>query len=136
MTNKKKWLKIYLEMAEVLATGSRDSKMKVGCLILSDDLKQIYSSGVNGGPTGLYNRRINSKRGKSGFLCAELNSVLKNHYWDHLPKILVTTHTPCNSCSMLIVNLCNIKEVYYKYDYPSKAFELLKKAGIKLCKLR
>jgi dCMP deaminase len=129
----KKWNKFYLKWCDDLAAMSKDKKIGVGCVITSLDRKYVFSIGINGGPSGGSNKRESMKSGYSGFVHAEQNAATKCLVPFYVPKIVYVSHIPCDVCSKLLVNLGNVKEVWYSSSYPSRANRILSKAGIKLC---
>lgn len=120
-------------MAQELAKGSWDTKQQVGCIIVSEDLKRVYSWGVNGNASGLINKRNSKKKGCSGFLHAELNAALVCP--NYFPKIVIVTHKPCEHCCKVLINLGGVKAIYYNKEYASKGEELLKFVDIPLYKI-
>lgn len=121
-------------MVKILAKGSYDPKLKVGCLIVSEDMKQILSCGVNGSAIGLSNKRISKAKGKSGFIHAECNAAIKC-IPSSIAKVVFVSSKPCDHCSRLLINLGGITEVYYSKDYKSNSEAIFKEANIKLIKI-
>lgn len=134
-----KWNKIYMNMALELAKGSKDTKLKVGCIVVSQDRKMILSSGVNGGPIGGRNKRKSKRTGCSGFIHAEINTLYGKSNFDitkHKDLILYVTHKPCTECAKYIQLYNSFSHVYFCKPYLSRASEILKNSGIKIERLR
>lgn len=70
--------------------------------------------------------------GKSGFIHAEINALIKLNYSDHRKRKIYLTDSPCIVCSRAIVN-ANIDEVIYDREYrDTTGLNILKNAGIKV----
>lgn len=123
---------IYMSMAENLARRSHHPKFKVGCVLVSQDYNQVYSVGYNGYYSGGSNKLMNRKAGKSNFIHAEINCLIKNKGSRSENKILFTTLSPCFICAQSIINSKDIKVVFYKKKYRDlSGIKLLNKMGIK-----
>lgn len=130
------WQTICMNIAHEIAKRSYDEKMKVGCVIVSSDYRQVYSWGFNGNASGLPNKRDSLESGKSGFIHAELNACISCSVHRSFPKIVFCTHLPCKDCSKALIQL-GVIEVYYKEDYPldQTALTILPQCGIKIMRV-
>ena len=104
----------------------------VACLICSNDLHQIYSIGINGGPKGLTPECLCSTGDKYSCIHAEANALIKLNT-RAADKIMICSLAPCSQCASMIINEPGgFAEVWYIQTYhDSSGLELLKKAGIK-----
>jgi deoxycytidylate deaminase len=126
-----------MKMANELAERSHHSKHKVGCVITSVDYSQVHSVGYNGYYSGGKNKLKDKAPGKSEFVHAELNALIKNKGSRSEPKILFTTLSPCYLCTQCIINSKEIVQVYYQKEYRDKrGIKLLNKLGIKCAQIK
>lgn len=137
MNNKKDTL---ISFAMWQAQLSKCKDKKTAALLVSADLTQIYSVGINGGPIGGKDCLCDEQTGsKAKYTCvhSEMNCLVKNRVIDETPKILICTKQPCQICASLIVNACtNIKEVWYLESYwDNTGLQILHDAGIKVIHL-
>jgi len=118
---------------------SKCTDKKTAAILVSEDLTQIYSIGINGGPKGGKDCLCTKGDGKQKYSCvhAEMNCLVKNRVIDNTPKIIICTKQPCAMCASLIVNACtNITEVWFIEPYwDDTGLEILFNAGIKIIKL-
>jgi len=131
---RKSWNDIWLDFARLVSQRSVDSKHKVGCVIVSDDNTKVLSLGYNGDEKGGENKRESLSTGKSGFIHAEINALIKCDYNYNGDKIMYITHSPCKMCAKAIIN-GGIKKVFYinKYESDTSGISLLEKYNI-LCR--
>jgi len=124
------WDEIWMEMAHSIARRSYDPNYKVGAIIVTADNTSVLALGYNGNYSGGPNCRDSMERGRSGFIHAEVNALLKMDYHNHKQKVMYVTHSPCLMCAKAIIN-AGIDEVVFarKYDYES-SFDLLTSAGV------
>jgi dCMP deaminase len=124
------WDTIWMEMAHSISRRSYDPNYKVGALIVTADNTSVLALGYNGNYSGGPNERDSHARGKSGFIHAEVNALLKMDYHNHKRKIMYVTHSPCFMCAKAIIN-AGIDEVVYatEYDYENSV-KLLSNAGV------
>ena len=131
-TNRPTWNKIWMQMAETIAQRSHHPTFKVGALIVTSDNTQVLSLGYNGNAKGMSNVPQSDKPGCSGLLHAEINALLKLDYNNPKEKVMYLTLSPCENCSMAIIN-SEIKKVVYKEKYRNtKGIENLISAGIEV----
>jgi dCMP deaminase len=125
----------YLEMAQVWAKNSYCKRRQVGALIVKD--KMIISDGYNGTPSGFENV-CEDEDGltKPYVLHAEANAITKVAKSGNSSDgaTLYVTASPCLECSKLIIQ-AGIKRVVYHDEYRDSAgLDLLRRAGIEICK--
>ena len=107
---------IWTDFATKISNRSLDPKYKVGAVIVSEENTQVLSIGYNGDHRGGSNERDSLSVGKSGFIHAEINALIKCDYNYHKKKKMYLTHSPCNVCAKAIVN-AGISEVIYLERY-------------------
>ena len=125
---------------------SKCKDKKTAAILVSQDLTQVYSIGINGGPKGGQDCLCTQENctdvvvDKARYTCvhAEMNCLVKNTAINSVPKIMICTKQPCQICASLIVNACtNIVEVWYLEPYrDDTGIQILKDAGIKVVRLK
>jgi deoxycytidylate deaminase len=119
---------------------SKCTDKKTAAVLVSADLMQVYSIGINGGPKGGSNCLCTHGDGAHRYTCvhAEMNCLVKNRVIDDVPKIMICTKQPCAMCASLIINAgTNIIEVWYIEQYwDNTGIDILREAGIKVISLR
>ena len=126
---------IYMNLALDLARRSTCRRLKVGCVIVSEDYQKVLAIGYNGNAAGFPNDCDSDEAGKCGCIHAEENAMIKCTA-PHSNKIVFTTHQPCAMCAKKLVNLGRIKHVYYKEPYRLiQGLEILKEAGIEVSRI-
>jgi dCMP deaminase len=130
------WDSIWLRFAHDISRRSVDPKYKVGAVIVSGDNTQVLALGYNGDHMGGTNERDSLEQGKSGFIHAEVNALIKCDYNNPKEKKMYLTHSPCPVCAKCIIN-SGIKEVIYQKEYEAdlSGLEILKDAGISIRKI-
>ena len=114
----------------MISNRSVDPKHKVGVVIVTDDNTQVLSVGYNGDQKGGPNCRESLERGRSGFIHAEINALIKCDYNHPKRKKMNMTLSPCDVCAKAIIN-AGIEEVVYLDVYPeSDGINILKNAGV------
>ena len=136
MTKQEQFDRSYLEMARVWAQNSYCTRRKVGALLVKD--RMIISDGFNGTPSGFENICEDPTTGKTKpyVLHAEANAITKVAKSGNNSEgaTLYVTDAPCLECSKLIIQ-AGIKRVVYMIEYSVKdGIELLRRAGIEVCK--
>lgn len=131
--NRLTWPETWMTVATTIA-GSRslDPRLKVCALIVPEDNTGILALGYNGGARGLYNVPVSLEPGKSQFIHAEANALIKCPYHFPKKKHMYVTHSPCLDCARLIVN-ADVSRVVYKELYRDEAgLKLLRDAGVEV----
>lgn len=130
------WPEIWMSIAHTVAQRSYDPRLKVGAIIVSEDNSQMLSIGYNGNYKGGPHIQESSEPGQSGFIHAEVNALVKCDYNFHKKKYMYLTHSPCKSCSKLIVN-AGISTVIYDIPYRDvSGLEILSSVGIDVFNLK
>ena len=136
MTDKeRKFDRSYLEMAKVWAKNSYCNRRKVGALLVKDNM--IISDGFNGTPSGFENvcEDENGKT-KAYVLHAEANAITKVAKSGNSSEgaTLYVTDSPCVECAKLIIQAGIIRVVYLNEYRIMDGVELLRRAGVEVCK--
>ncbi len=123
--------KIYLDLASSLAQRSTCQRLQVGTVITSTDFRKVLAVGYNGNATGLHNGCDREEPGNCGCLHSEENAVINCDAPRFIEKIVFVTHLPCVQCAKRLINLGNVKKLFYGHEYRVKdSIELLKRVGI------
>jgi deoxycytidylate deaminase len=83
--------------------------------------------------SGLPNCCDREEAGNCGCLHSEENSIINCDSPRTVEKFVFVTHLPCVPCAKRLINLGNVKKVYYHTDYRLKdSIEMLKSVGIEI----
>lgn len=121
---------IHMQTALMWSSRSLCSRLKVGAVITTPDMRRVLSIGYNGPARGLPHDRCQSnKPGACGCLHAEDNAIAQVD--STVPdKILFVTHQPCEQCAQRIIQ-AGISKVFYSMTYRSDVgATLLNSVGI------
>ena len=122
---------IYLQLAVTLSRRSTCKRLKVGTVISSTDFRKILAVGYNGNASGLPNTCDRDEVGNCGCLHSEENAVINCDSPRSVEKIVFVTHLPCVQCAKRLINLGNVKKVFYGEDYRIRdSLDLLSRVGI------
>ncbi|MBM4251834.1 MAG: hypothetical protein FJ146_07670 [Deltaproteobacteria bacterium] len=108
---------IYMRLAFGLAERSTCKRLKVGTVITSLDFRKVLAVGYNGNATGLPNCCDRDEPGNCGCLHSEENAVINCDSPRVTEKIAFVTHMPCPACAKRLINLGNVKQVYFGHHY-------------------
>ena len=130
------WNSIWKRFAHDIAKRSPDPKFQVGAVIVTDDNTQVLALGYNGDQKGGPNCRDSLETGRSGFIHAEVNALIKCDFNNPKPKKMYLTHSPCPVCAKCIVN-AGIDQVVYVNDYEPDltGIDILKSCNVSVVKL-
>jgi dCMP deaminase len=124
---------IYLKLAETLAARSTCKRLQVGTVITTTDFRKVLAVGYNGNATGLPNTCDRDEPGNCGCLHSEENAVINCDAPRNIEKVVFITHLPCVQCAKRLINLGNVKAIYYGQDYRIRdSVELLRSVGIRV----
>ncbi len=124
---------IYMQLARTLAARATCRRLQVGTVITSTDFRKVLAVGYNGNATGLSNGCDRDEPGNCGCLHSEENAVINCDSPRNVEKLVFVTHLPCVACAKRLINLGNVKEIYYGADYRIRdSISLLESVGIKL----
>lgn len=124
---------IYLDLASSLSRRSTCSRLKVGTVITTLDYRKVLAVGYNGNATGLSNKCDRDEAGNCGCLHSEENAVINCDSPRFVEKLVFVTHLPCPACAKRLINLGNVRRVYFLNHYRKKdAIEMLESVGIQV----
>ena len=124
------WDEIWINLAKNISLKSKDPRLKVGAIIVTEDNESVLAIGYNGDEIGGPNIPDSLEPGQSNFLHAEVNAIAKLNYSDPRKRKIYLTHSPCKVCSRLIIN-AKIDKVYFCDEYRDKSgLDILKERGI------
>lgn len=127
---------IYLKLAQTLASRSTCKRLKVGTVITSTDFRKVLAVGYNGNASGLPNQCDRDEVGNCGCLHSEENAVINCDSPRHIEKFVFVTHLPCSFCAKRLINLGNVKKVFYGEDYRNRdALALFETVGIEIAQV-
>lgn len=122
---------IYLRLALTMAERSTCHRLQVGTVITTTDFRKVLAIGYNGNATGLHNGCDREEPGNCGCLHSEENAVINCDAPRFIEKVVFVTHLPCVACAKRLINLGNVKKVYYAQDYRIRdSVALLESVGI------
>ena len=128
--------RIYLDLAHALSKRATCLRLQVGTVITSTDYRKVLAIGYNGNATGLPNQCDRAEPGNCGCLHSEENAVINCDAPRSTDKIVFVTHLPCVMCAKRLINLGNVRDVYYDLDYRLKdSLQLLEQVGIRVHRL-
>lgn len=125
------FIQIYLQLAELMASRSTCKRLQVGTVITTTDFRKVLAVGYNGNATGLPNQCDRDEAGNCGCLHSEENAVINCDAPRLVEKIVFVTHLPCVACAKRLINLGNVKKIYYREEYRVRdSVTLLQSVGI------
>ncbi len=128
---------IYLRLAHALSERSTCKRLRVGTVITSTDYRKVLAVGYNGNATGLPNTCDRDEPGNCGCLHSEENAAINCDSPRSVEKFVFVTHLPCRACAKRLINLGNVKLVYYQQDYRIRdSIGILNTAGIEVVQLK
>jgi len=129
-SNRPCWDEIWMKFAKIISERSYDPRMKVGSVIVASDNSTVLSLGYNGNYPSGPNVPDSVEPGRSGFIHAEINSLIKCPFHYHTEKIMYVTLSPCIQCAKAII-AGGIKTVVYCDEYRDiSGIKLLNKAKV------
>jgi dCMP deaminase len=135
-TSRPSFQQIYLGLATTLAQRSTCQRLQVGTVITSTDFRKVLAVGYNGNATGLHNGCDRDEPGNCGCLHSEENAVINCDAPRMIEKFVFVTHLPCVQCAKRLINLGNVKAVFFGEDYRIRdSVQLLESVGIPVEKL-
>ncbi len=122
---------IYMDLAFSLARRSTCVRLNVGTVITSTDFRKVLAIGYNGNATGLPNNCDRDEAGNCGCLHSEENAVINCDSPRLIDKLVFVTHLPCSACAKRLINLGNVRKIFYARDYRTRsALDLFAAVGI------
>lgn len=128
---------IYLKLAQTLSQRSTCRRLAVGTVITSTDFRKVLAVGYNGNASGLPNSCDREEAGNCGCLHSEENAVINCDSPRSTDKVVFVTHLPCVACAKRLINLGNVRRIYYAEDYRVRdSVEVLRSVGIEVLQLK
>ena len=128
---------IYMRLAFSLAERSTCRRLKVGTVITSTDFRKVLAVGYNGNASGLPNDCDRDDPGNCGCLHSEENAVINCDSPRYVEKLVFVTHLPCVMCAKRLINLGNVRTVYYAEEYRRlDSISVLEQGRIEVVRLR
>lgn len=126
------WPETWMTVARAMSQRSYDPRLQVGAIIVSEDNTQMLSVGYNGNYKGGPHEHESKEPGKSGFIHAEINALVKCDFNFSKRKHMYVTHSPCRDCAKLIIN-AEIARVIFETPYrDASGLDLLRSVGIEV----
>lgn len=134
-----KWSVRFMELAEHVATWSKDPSTQVGCVIV-DQQNRVVSLGFNGFPRGVkdLDHRYTDKDIKYLFVAHAERNALDNAPLSVEGCTLYSPLLPCNECAKSIIQKGIAKVVSYEPDEDRPYLrwditkQMFKEAGVQL----
>lgn len=108
---------IFMDLAKSVSQRSTCARLNVGTAITSVDFRKVLAIGYNGNASGLHNGCDREGSGVCGCLHSENNAIINCDCPRSTEKIVFVTHVPCQMCAKALINLGNVKKVYYANLY-------------------
>jgi len=113
------WVNRYLELAEFIASWSKDPSRKVGAVIISSENNRVVSTGYNGFPAKVEDskERLENREDKLLYTVhAELNAILAARNFNLKNCTIYSTLFPCAHCMGAIIQSGINRVVTYTPD--------------------
>lgn len=125
---------IYMGLAQDMASRSTCLRKSVGTVITTTDFRKVLAVGYNGNASGLKNGCDDHNAvGNCGCLHAEENAVINCDSPRFVEKIVFVTTMPCKMCAKRLINLGNVKKVFYAEVYRNEeGLDILQSLGIEV----
>lgn len=127
---------VYMDFAQAIAKRSSCKRLNVGTVVTSTDFRKVLAVGYNGNAAGLPNTCDRDEVGNCGCLHSEENAAINCDSPRFVEKYIFVTHLPCAACAKRLINIGNVKKVFFLEDYRKReGVELLGMAGIEVFKI-
>lgn len=115
-----RWIEHYLQMCDLISKMSRDTKTKVGCVLIGAD-KEVISTGFNGLPRNVNDSvraRYERPEKYMWFEHAERNAIYNaaRHGVPLKGTMLIINGPPCTDCARGIIQ-AGISTIIYPQDH-------------------
>lgn len=143
------WDRYFMTIAILIATRSTCLRRQIGCVAVKNG--KIITTGYNGACSGIKHCKdrggclrniLNIRSGEKTEMCfanhAEANAICKaaNLGLSLKNTTFFITHSPCSTCSKLLINI-GVKEIFYNESYPDKfGLEMLKEVNIPISHIK
>ncbi|MBU0727238.1 hypothetical protein KKA95_00990 [Patescibacteria group bacterium] len=127
---------VYMNFAKAISERSSCHRLNVGTVITTTDFRKVLAVGYNGNASGLRNGCDRDEAGNCGCLHSEENAVINCDSPRYVEKYVFVTHLPCMACAKRLINLGNVKKVFFDTDYRKRdSIEALICGGIQIFKI-
>ena len=127
---------VYMRFAEEISRRSSCKRLNVGTVITTTDFRKVLAVGYNGNAAGLPNVCDRDEAGNCGCLHSEENAAINCDSPRYVEKYVFVTHLPCTACAKRLINVGNVKKVFFREDYRNReAISLFKAVGIEVFKI-
>jgi len=127
---------VYMDFAKAIASRAACKRLNVGTVITSTDFRKVLAVGYNGNAAGLPNDCDRDEAGNCGCLHSEENAAINCDSPRYVEKYVFVTHLPCSMCAKRLINIGNVKKVFFDTDYRKRdSIGLLSAANIELFKI-
>lgn len=124
---------VYMRFAEEISRRSSCKRLNVGTVITTTDFRKVLAVGYNGNAAGLPNGCDRDEVGNCGCLHSEENAAINCDSPRYVEKYVFVTHLPCTACAKRLINIGNVKKVFFREDYRNReAIQLFKMTGIEV----
>jgi dCMP deaminase len=128
---------VYMDFAKAMANRSSCKRLNVGTVITSTDFRKVLAVGYNGNAAGLPNVCDRDEAGNCGCLHSEENAAINCDSPRYVEKYVFVTHLPCTACAKRLINIGNVKKVFFEEDYRNReAIGLFKATGIEIFQIK
>lgn len=128
---------VYMNFAKAIANRSSCKRLNVGTVITSTDFRKVLAVGYNGNAAGLPNGCDRDEVGNCGCLHSEENAAINCDSPRYVEKFVFVTHLPCTACAKRLINIGNVKKVYFEEDYRKReAISLFNTTGIEIFQIK
>ena len=125
-----------MDFAKAIANRSSCIRLNVGTVVTSTDFRKVLAVGYNGNAAGLNNGCDRDEPGNCGCLHSEENAAINCDSPRYVEKYVFVTHLPCSACAKRLINIGNVKKVFFEEDYRKRdSVALLAQVGIELFKI-
>jgi len=128
---------VYMDFAKAIANRSSCKRLNVGTVITSTDFRKVLAVGYNGNAAGLPNGCDRDEVGNCGCLHSEENAAINCDSPRYVEKFVFVTHLPCTACAKRLINIGNVKQVFFEEDYRKReSIQLFKMTGIEIFQIK
>lgn len=128
---------VYMDFAKAISKRSSCKRLDVGTVITSTDFRKVLAVGYNGNAAGLPNVCDRDEAGNCGCLHSEENAAINCDSPRYVEKFVFVTHLPCAACAKRLINIGNVKKVFFSEDYRKRdSVKLLQTVGIELFQIQ
>ena len=127
---------VYMDFAKAISNRSSCKRLNVGTVITSTDFRKVLAVGYNGNAAGLANGCDRDEVGNCGCLHSEENAAINCDAPRHVEKYVFVTHLPCSACGKRLINMGNVKKVFFLEDYRKRdSLAMMAEVGIETFKI-